>query len=164
MRLTQNQNINFSDNDFGRALLDPADIMRLPDNRVIIYAKGMQLYIAKKCVYYGDRRFRNRAKMKAPTMEDILREVRSLPSVERRIAIKKREREVEKRRLQTMTARNNDAGIEKDTALFTDDEDDALINAIESVSGRREESTEKHEVFSEAPVGVRTADEIAGGM
>ena len=102
--------------------------------------------------------------MKAPTMEDILREVRSLPSVERRIAIKKREREVEKRRLQTMTARNNDAGIEKDTALFTDDEDDALINAIESVSGRREESTEKHEVFSEAPVGVRTADEIAGGM
>ena len=164
MRLTQNQNINFSDNDFGRAILDPADIMRLPDNRVIIYAKGMQLYIAKKCVYYGDWRWRNKAKMQAPTMEDILREVRSLPSVERRIAIKKREREAEKRRLQTMTARNNDAGIEKDTALFTDDEDDALINAIESVSGGREERTEKHEVFSEAPVGVRTADEIAGGV
>ena len=164
LRLTQNQNINFSDNDFGRSLLDPADIMRLPDNRVIIYAKGMQPYIAKKCVYYMDKRFKERSKMKAPTMEDILREVRALPSVERRIAIKKREREVEKRRLQTMTARNCDAVIEKDTALFTDDEDDALINAIESVSGRREESTEKHEVFSEAPVGVRTADEIAGGM
>ena len=164
LRLTQNQNINFSDNDFGRALLDPADIMRLPDNRVIVYAKGMQPYIAKKCVYYMDKRFRDNAKMKAPTMEDILREVRALPSVERRISIKRQEKEAEKRRLQTMTAQNNDAGIEKDTALFTDDEDDALIDAIESVSGRREESTKKHEVFSEAPVGVRTADEIAGGM
>lgn len=166
MRLTQNQNINFSDNDFGRALLDPADIMRLPDNRVIIYAKGMQPYIAKKCVYYGDKRFRDKAKMKAPMLEDILREVRSLPSVERRIAIKKREREVEKRRLQTMTARNCDAVIEKDTALFTDDEDDELIGAITAITralGGTKEQASGGEVFSEAPLGVRTTDELAEG-
>jgi len=159
MSLTQNQNINFSDNDFGRALLDPADIMRLPDNRVIIYAKGMQPYIAKKCVYYMDSRFKERANMKAPTMDDIIREVRSLPSVERRIAIRKREREAERMRMQTMTARNNDAAIEKDRALFTDEEDDALIEAFARESG----GAEVYEVFSEAPVGVRTADELAEG-
>lgn len=97
--------------------------------------------------------------MKAPTMDDIIREVRSLPSVERRIAIRKREREAERMRMQTMTARNNDAAIEKDRALFTDEEDDALIEAFARESG----GAEVYEVFSEAPVGVRTADELAEG-
>lgn len=68
--------------------------------------------------------------------------------------------------MQTMMACNCDAVIEKDTALFTDDEDDELIGAITAITralGETEEPVSGGEVFSEAPLGVRTTDELAEG-
>ena len=62
-----------------------------------------------------------------------------------------------------MTARNCDAVIEKDTALFTDDEDDELIGAITRAQGETEDTADGGEVFSEAPLGVRTTDELVEG-
>lgn len=92
-RLSNLGSLQFSDNDMGRNLLDPADIKRLPGDKSLIMVHGMQPYIAEKVVYYQDTRFKDKLQYKAPqTMEQLFQEVAGLPS---RIRIKE---EIEKRK------------------------------------------------------------------
>lgn len=92
-RLSNLGSLQFSDNDMGRNLLDPADIKRLPGDKALIMVHGMQPYIAEKCVYYQDTRFKDKLKLKAPqTMQELFQEVAGLPS---RIRIKA---EIERRK------------------------------------------------------------------
>lgn len=80
-RLSSLGSLQFSDNDMGRNLLDPADIKRLPGDKALIMVHGMQPYIAEKVVYYQDKRFKSKLKCKAPaTMEALYKEAAGLPS------------------------------------------------------------------------------------
>lgn len=80
--LTTTKNINFSDRDSGRALLDAADIRRIPGNRGLLIAHTMQPYIFKKIVYYDDRRFKKLSELPPPvTIKEILSEAAGLPSI-----------------------------------------------------------------------------------
>ena len=119
MRIAQNTNLSFSENDFGRNLFDASDLMRLPDNQVLVLIKGMQPYIAKKAVYYEDPRFRKKL-LPPPTMSQMLADIAGLPSVMRRAAAERRLHEEERERLRTMTGRNGDASMEDDGGLFVD--------------------------------------------
>lgn len=65
--ITTTKNINFSDRDSGRNLLDAADIKRIPGNRGLLFSHGMQPYIFKKIVYYDDKRFSQKTDLPVPT-------------------------------------------------------------------------------------------------
>lgn len=74
-------NLNFSDNDFARNLIDPEELMKLPGNEALILAHGMPPYIAKKVVFYHDYRFKDLVKIKPPTgIDELFAEVEDLPS------------------------------------------------------------------------------------
>ena len=45
LKLMNDSNINYSDNDFSRALMDGADIQRLPSNQALIMVRGMTPYM-----------------------------------------------------------------------------------------------------------------------
>lgn len=79
LRLMNDSNINYSDNDFSRALMDGADIQRLPSNQALIMVRGMPPYIAKKIPYWQDSRFKKL--MKPPVdWEDMYADAAGLPS------------------------------------------------------------------------------------
>lgn len=74
-------NLNFSDNDFARNLIDPEEIMKLPGNESLIIVHGMPPYIAKKVVYYQDYRLKDLVNIEPPTgINELLAEVEDLPS------------------------------------------------------------------------------------
>jgi type IV secretion system protein VirD4 len=54
-------NINASSQEVARDLMNPDELMKLPPTEALILNQGMPPYIAKKCVYYADRRFMYRA-------------------------------------------------------------------------------------------------------
>lgn len=79
MKLMSDSNINYSDNDFSRALMDGADIQRLPSNQALIFVRGMPPYICKKIPYYMDSRFKKL--MKPPvTWDEMIADAAGLPS------------------------------------------------------------------------------------
>lgn len=107
------------DNDFGRALLDPADIKRIPPNCALIMVHGMQPYIAKKVVYYMDPRFTSRympggKKLPPPTIRELYADLAGLPSNKARRAI----RQAEKKYYEELEVKVNDLHIEEDEELF----------------------------------------------
>lgn len=128
MSLSQNANLNFSDNDFGRALLDPADIKRMPGNTVLLMVHGMQPYLGKKVVWYADSRFKHK-KGKPLQMEDLFHEAAGLPSNVRRREERKRLALLER----TVVEVNGGLGAEDDGDLF-DNEADSLAAQIASTS------------------------------
>lgn len=80
--ITSTKNINFSDRDSGRNLLDAADIKRIPGNRGLLFSHGMQPYIFKKIAYYNDKRFKLKVKLPFPSgLKEIISEAAGLPSV-----------------------------------------------------------------------------------
>jgi type IV secretion system protein VirD4 len=54
-------NLNASSQEVARDLMNPDELMRLPPTEALILNQGMPAYIAKKCVYYEDDRFKNKA-------------------------------------------------------------------------------------------------------
>lgn len=62
-------NVNYSDHDSGRSLLDPADLMRLSGDKCLISVQNMQPYIAVKNVYYMQKPFKERMKLTAPSSD-----------------------------------------------------------------------------------------------
>jgi type IV secretion system protein VirD4 len=50
-------NINSSTQEIARDLMNPDELMKLPPTEALILNQGMPAYIAKKCVYYEDKRF-----------------------------------------------------------------------------------------------------------
>lgn len=88
-------NLNFSDNDFGRNLIDPEEILKLPGSEVLVMAQGMPPYIGKKVVYYKDKQFKDLVKIKALSGEKTIQDqAKVLPSYAKR---KKNEAVIEKR-------------------------------------------------------------------
>lgn len=89
-------NLNLSTQEVQRDLINPDELMKLPPNRCLIMNQGMPPYIAKKCVYYDDERFKDKAFLKAPmTTEELLRECQTLPS-NKNINLSKREEKIKK--------------------------------------------------------------------
>jgi type IV secretion system protein VirD4 len=54
-------NLNASNQEVARDLMNPDELMKLPPNEALILNQGMPAYIAKKIVYYHDKRFCNKA-------------------------------------------------------------------------------------------------------
>jgi type IV secretion system protein VirD4 len=54
-------NLNASSQEVARELMNPDELMKLPLTEALILNQGMPPYIAKKVVYYMDRRFRDKA-------------------------------------------------------------------------------------------------------
>jgi hypothetical protein len=54
-------NLNASSQEGARDLMNPDELMKLPPNEALILNQGMPAYIAKKVVYYHDKRFKNNA-------------------------------------------------------------------------------------------------------
>jgi type IV secretion system protein VirD4 len=54
-------NINESSQEVARELMNPDELMKLPPTEALILNQGMPPYIAKKVVYYMDKRFKNNA-------------------------------------------------------------------------------------------------------
>lgn len=131
MNLTVNSNLNFSDNNFGRNLLDAADIKRLAGDKALIMVHGEQPYIAEKVVYYMDKRLTERYmpyKGKAPGIRELYAECAGLPSVMKR----KAEAERRKHEWEAMEIVNNEENIEQDGNLF-DSEGEMLIRKLNSL-------------------------------
>ena len=51
-------NLNASTQEVARDLMNPDELMKLPKNECLIINQGDAPYIAKKCVYYNDPRFK----------------------------------------------------------------------------------------------------------
>jgi type IV secretory pathway TraG/TraD family ATPase VirD4 len=54
-------NLNASSQEVARELMNPDELMKLPPTEALILNQGMPAYIAKKVVYYQDKRFRDKA-------------------------------------------------------------------------------------------------------
>jgi type IV secretion system protein VirD4 len=54
-------NLNASNQEIARELMNPDELMKLPPTEALILNQGMPAYIAKKCVYYEDKRFKHNA-------------------------------------------------------------------------------------------------------
>jgi type IV secretion system protein VirD4 len=54
-------NLNASSQEVARELMNPDELMKLPSTEALILNQGMPAYIAKKVVYYMDRRFKDKA-------------------------------------------------------------------------------------------------------
>jgi type IV secretion system protein VirD4 len=54
-------NLNASSQEVARDLMNPDELMKLPPTEALILNQGMPAYIAKKCVYYEDDRFKDKA-------------------------------------------------------------------------------------------------------
>ena len=112
--------LNRSENDFGRALFDPSEIMRIPGNQHLVLAHETQPYLAKKVVWYEDKRFKYKGGQKKPeTQEELFAQIADLPSVKRRKEIK--------RQFESMPVKEFKGIDERE--LF-EDEDEALIQKI----------------------------------
>lgn len=135
--LTQSQGLSFSDNEFGRNLLDAADIKRIPGDKLLVMKHGMQPYIAEKVVYYMDKRFTSKYlpyKGKAPKIKELYAECAGLPSV-----IKRKEKaRIENEKWNNMEFRNGNAHIEDDTELFSTEEEDENLQQLLELFGQGE--------------------------
>ncbi|MFI3257022.1 MAG: type IV secretory system conjugative DNA transfer family protein [Spirochaetales bacterium] len=84
-RFSGSSNLNFNDNSSGRRLLDVADLKRLGSDKCLVLAHGMQPYVATKCVYYQDSRFKEKLNILPPqNLQELYKELAGLPSVQRR--------------------------------------------------------------------------------
>ncbi|MCI7503467.1 MAG: hypothetical protein MSA76_07400, partial [Clostridium sp.] len=143
---------NFNENASGQRFLDAADIKRLPGDKCLILAHGMQPYVATKCVYYMDPRFKDKLKLKAPaTNKELSREIAGLPSYIRR----KKEKESEKNR-PVMEVKGDGSKIDEDEYLIEDDEFDTLLLKLAASS----ETQSDTDTSSENNVWQAVADEI----
>lgn len=126
-RFGPSSNFSFNQNGSSQRLLDAADIMRFPGDKCLILAHGMQPYVATKCVYYMDSRFKEKLKMKAPAnMKELRMELNGLPSVKRR----KEEYRIkaEKEKEPAKEVRGNPATMDSDEDLFDDEFDDIILS------------------------------------
>jgi len=123
-RFTATNSLNVNDDDMGRALLDPSDIMRLPGDKCLVLAHTMQPYIAEKVVYYQDKRFCRKLNYKAPqTLNEFYAEITGLPS-RKRI---RRENLLKKKHMNKFLT---EAPGQNESELFTTDEDEALLFSV----------------------------------
>ena len=127
IKMMSDKNLNYSDNEMSRALFDAADIIRIPGNQFLLMVKGMQPYLGKKVVYYMDRRFKYKTRIKPPSsMEQLFAEVAGLPSQIR----KKDEIAANKYRLEHTIEVENSRNCELIEGVY-DDESDEIARQID---------------------------------
>ncbi len=73
-------NISRSSQETSTSLINPDELMKLEFSRAIIMNQGMPPYKGKKVVYYEDPRFKNKAFLKIPDSEWIMKQIKNLPS------------------------------------------------------------------------------------
>ncbi len=73
-------NISRSSQETSTSLINPDELMKLEFSRAIIMNQGMPPYKGKKVVYYEDPRFKNKAFLKTPEFNLIMKQIKSLPS------------------------------------------------------------------------------------
>lgn len=135
--LTTTKNINFSDRDSGRNLLDASDIRRIPGNRGLLIAHEMQPYIFKKLVYYDDKRFRKLADLPVPEGNEILSEAAGLPSV------KKIKKEILARKMKQASVKIvNDSSIQIQDEMCISEEENSLAFELLYLTKKQEEQTD----------------------
>ena len=61
--------VNHSEQEHGRALLTPDEILRLPYEDALLFVGGMAPYLARKVMYYTDSRFNGRTDRPTPDSE-----------------------------------------------------------------------------------------------
>ena len=113
IKIASDNNVNYSDNDFSRPLMDSADIQRLPSNQALIMVRGMQPYIAKKIPYYQDSRFKH-LMGEALSWDEVFADVAGLPS-----QVRKRQK-----------AKENLEKLEKTPAVYMTGDDSAVYNEL----------------------------------
>lgn len=148
-RFSGSSSYNFNENSAGQRLLDAADIKRIPGDRCLILAHGMQPYMATKCVYYEDSRFKKKLKLKAPlTMRELKAELAGLPSNR----LRKKQLQLEKSR-PVYEVRGKGEDIDKDLGICEDDGLDKLAMNL---------SQAEREAYEKAPVLAGAFFEVAG--
>ena len=147
-RFGGNSSYNFNDNSAGHRLMDPADLKRLPADRCLVMAHGMQPYLGVKCVYYQDSRFKEKLKYKPPlTMKEVRAELAGLPSNR----LKKKRLELEKKR-PVIEVRGKADEIDKDLGICENDDFDKLAMNL---------SQAEREAYEKAPVLAGAFFEVA---
>lgn len=117
-------NLNYSDNNLGRAYMDASDILRIPKNSCLIRIQNEMPYIGKKVVYYQDFRFKNKVGDALP-LETLKSQCNLLPSRKKYLAeIQENfEAEMEYTEVKLQTTTYEDDEVYEDT-------DEELINRI----------------------------------
>lgn len=118
LKIASDSNVNYSDNDFSRPLLDAADIQRIPSNKCLIMVRGMQPYMATKIPYYEDSRFMHL--MGEPlSWNELYSDCAGLPSQLKRKAI----------------AKANLEKLENTPTIFLRGDDSAIYDELYDVEG-----------------------------
>ena len=74
------KNISRSSQETSTSLINPDELMKLEFNRAIIMNQGMPPYKGKKVVYYEDKRFKDKAFMDIPSLEELMVYIKRMPS------------------------------------------------------------------------------------
>ena len=172
LKLTSVQNMNFSENDTARNLLDPSDLKRLPGDKSLIICHGMQPYLAEKIVYYQDSRFKKKLKMPAlKNMEDLYRQVAGLPSIRRRkIAILENKKRFECMKEESFSAEYllDDEDFQNLQDEMTGDHSLLYELMIKKMQAEKESEEDSLEALAEAAldsqVQIEQDDEFDGGL
>ena len=147
-RFSGSSSLNFNENSAGQRLLDASDIKRIPGDRCLILAHGMQPYMATKCVYYEDSRFKEKLQLKPPlTMKELKSELAGLPSNK----LRKKQLQLEKSR-PVIEVRGNAEQIDKDLGICENDDFDKLAMNL---------SQAEREAYEKAPVLAGAFFEVA---
>lgn len=147
-RFSGSSSYNFNENSAGQRLLDAADIKRIPGDRALIMVHGMQPYMATKCVYYMDSRFKEKLKLKPPlSIKELQAELAGLPSNK----LRKRQLQLEKNR-PVVEVRGRAEDIDKDPGICESDDFDKLAMNL---------SQAEREAYEKAPVLAGAFFEVA---
>lgn len=106
-------NISRSSQETSTSLINPDELMKLEFSRAIIMNQGMPPYKGKKVVYYEDPRFKNKAFMKIPNIEWIMKQIEGLPSSKKFKTLIKDDR----KKAETAAAKNRQIQKEKQDSL-----------------------------------------------
>ena len=142
-------NLNFSDNNMGRALLDAADIMRIPPDSELIKIHNLQPVIAKKLVFYDDPRFKHKASKTGLSITELYAEAAGLPN-----QIEKRKRIAANKLYEnSIVSINNENHKSEDSELLINTDDinaylyeEPLEDYSEEVPDTKKESTENNSI------------------
>lgn len=131
-KFSASSSYSWNDNSYGQRLLDASDIKRIPGDKCLVLAHGMQPYIATKVVYYMDKRFKEKLKLKPPLTEKaLMAELIGLPSYRRR---KENAKKTSPKKPNTNTIvreiRGDGAKIEEDTDMMSDATTEKLLRVI----------------------------------
>jgi type IV secretion system protein VirD4 len=105
-------NINASSQEVARDLMNPDELMKLPPTEALILNQGTPAYIAKKCVYYMDRRFKYKAFSKKTETHEYLFPLKLPESVSKKLSRSKNQILLDCIHAEQKTLSRTDEGLE----------------------------------------------------